>query len=70
MLALSFTVFLDLVGFGMILPLLPFYAASFGASPFEIGLLFASYSLAQFFGSPTHSYASPAEPAARVGEPA
>jgi MFS family permease len=52
MLAVAITVFLDLVGFGMILPLLPFYAASFGASPFEIGLLFASYSLAQFACSP------------------
>ncbi len=49
---LSFTVFLDLVGFGMILPLLPFYAQTFGASSFQIGLLFASYSLAQFVFSP------------------
>ena len=52
MAAVSFTVFLDLVGFGMILPLLPFYASTFGASAFEIGLLFASYSLAQFVCSP------------------
>ncbi len=50
--AVSLTVFLDLVGFGMILPLLPFYAELYGASPFEIGLLFASYSLAQFVCSP------------------
>ncbi|MDX1643378.1 MAG: MFS transporter [Thermoanaerobaculia bacterium] len=49
---LAFTVFLDLVGFGMILPLLPFYAERFGATAFEIGLLFAAYSLAQFALSP------------------
>lgn len=49
---LAFTVFLDLVGFGMILPLLPFYAERFGATAFEIGLLFAVYSLAQFAMSP------------------
>jgi MFS family permease len=52
MLAASFTVFLDLVGFGMILPMLPYYAESFGASAFTIGLLFSSYSLAQFVCSP------------------
>ena len=52
MLAGSFTVFMVLAGVGMILPLLPFYASSFGASPFRIGLLFASYSLAQFVCSP------------------
>jgi MFS family permease len=47
-----FTVFLDLVGFGMILPLLPFYAEHFDASPFLIGVLFASYSLAQAVFAP------------------
>lgn len=52
MAALSLTVFLDLVGFGMILPMLPFYAETFGASPLQIGFLFASYSLAQFICSP------------------
>ena len=33
------TVFIDLLGFGIIIPLLPFYAESFGASAFTIGLL-------------------------------
>ncbi|MFP5332672.1 MAG: MFS transporter [Acidimicrobiia bacterium] len=42
----------DLLGFGIIIPLLPLYAERFGASPFTIGLLFASYSLAQFVFSP------------------
>lgn len=42
----------DLLGFGIIIPLLPLYAESFGATPTVIGLLFASYSLAQFVFSP------------------
>lgn len=46
------TVFLDLVGFGIILPLLPFYATSMGATPFEVGLIMASYSLMQLVVSP------------------
>jgi len=33
------TVFIDLLGFGIIIPLLPFYAETFGASPIVIGLL-------------------------------
>lgn len=49
---LFFTVFLDLAGFGMILPLLPFYAERFGASPFEVGVLFAGYSFAQAICAP------------------
>jgi multidrug resistance protein len=43
---------MDLLGFGIIIPLLPLYADSFGASPATIGVLFASYSLAQFVLSP------------------
>ena len=46
------TVFLDLVGFGMILPLLPFYATHYGATPFLVGVLFASFSLAQAVAAP------------------
>ncbi len=46
------TILLDLVGFGMILPLLPFYAQRFHATPFEIGLLFTSYSLTQLVFAP------------------
>jgi DHA1 family tetracycline resistance protein-like MFS transporter len=46
------TVFIDLLGFGIIIPLLPFYAESFGASAFAIGLLNASFSLMQFLFSP------------------
>lgn len=48
------TVFIDLIGFGMVIPILPFYAntAPFNATPFEIGMLFAVYSWMQFFFSP------------------
>jgi len=46
------TVFIDLLGFGIIIPLLPFYAESYGASAFTIGLLGTSFSLMQFLFSP------------------
>lgn len=43
---------LDLVGFGIVLPILPLYAEDFGASPTEVGLLVASFSLMQLIFSP------------------
>lgn len=46
------TVFIDLLGFGIIIPILPFYAQTFGASDFQVTSLFASYSLAQFLFAP------------------
>jgi MFS transporter, DHA1 family, tetracycline resistance protein len=49
---LFLTVFVSLIGFGIIIPLLPFYAQTFGASPTTIGLLFASFSLSQFIAAP------------------
>jgi DHA1 family tetracycline resistance protein-like MFS transporter len=49
---LFLTVFISLVGFGIIIPLLPFYASTFGASPTTIGLLFASFSAAQLIAAP------------------
>jgi DHA1 family tetracycline resistance protein-like MFS transporter len=45
-------VLIDLLGLTIIIPLLPLYAASFGANPLLIGLLSASYPLMQFFGAP------------------
>ena len=45
-------VFVDLLGFGLILPLLPYYAGTFGASPVAIGFLVASYAAASLFGAP------------------
>ncbi len=49
---LFFIVFIDLLGFGIIIPQLPFYGVQFGASPAAVTLLMACYSLAQFFMSP------------------
>jgi DHA1 family tetracycline resistance protein-like MFS transporter len=48
------TVFIDLVGFGIVIPVLPFYAESerFHASPRTVGFLFASYSIMQLIFSP------------------
>jgi MFS family permease len=45
-------VFVDLVGFGLVIPLLPFYALRFGASPQQVTLLLAVYSLMQLFSAP------------------
>jgi DHA1 family tetracycline resistance protein-like MFS transporter len=52
LLIIFLTILVNLIGFGIIIPLLPFYAQTFGASPLAIGLLFASFSLAQLFASP------------------
>jgi MFS transporter, DHA1 family, tetracycline resistance protein len=52
LLVIFLTVFVNLVGFGIIIPLLPFYAETFGASPVAIGLLFAAYSIAQLIAAP------------------
>jgi MFS transporter, DHA1 family, tetracycline resistance protein len=49
---LYLTVFIDLLGFGIILPLLPYYAERFGASGVWVGVLLSAYSLAQFLGAP------------------
>jgi MFS transporter, DHA1 family, tetracycline resistance protein len=46
------TVFLDLVGFGIVIPLLPLYAARFGAGPVAVAWLLAIYSLMQFLFAP------------------
>jgi MFS family permease len=43
---------IDLLGFGIIIPILPLYAEDFGATPRTIGLLVAAYSLAQFILAP------------------
>jgi DHA1 family tetracycline resistance protein-like MFS transporter len=52
LLILFITVFVDLVGFGIVLPLLPYYAETYGASSFAVGALSASYSLMQFLFTP------------------
>ena len=46
------TVLLDLIGFGIVLPLVPYYATDMGASPLMVGIVIASYSLMQLLFSP------------------
>jgi MFS transporter, DHA1 family, tetracycline resistance protein len=44
--------FLNMLGFGIIVPLLPFYAKSFGAPAWHVALIFSAYSIGTFFGEP------------------
>jgi len=46
------TAFVDMMGFAIVFPLLPFYALRLGAQPWVIGLLVASFSVAQLAASP------------------
>ena len=52
LLVIFLTIFVNLIGFGIIIPLLPFYAQQFGASPIVIGFLFAIFSLCQLVAAP------------------
>src|SRR5207245_3952575 len=52
LLIIFLTIFVNLIGFGIIIPLLPFYAQTFGASPAVIGLLFAVFSISQLLAAP------------------
>jgi len=45
-------IFIDLVGFGIVIPILPFAAEQFGADGFTLGLFVASFSLMQFLFAP------------------
>ena len=49
---LFLTVFIDLLGFGIVIPLLPVYSQIYKATDFELGLLFASFSGMQFLFAP------------------
>ncbi len=51
-LIIIFTVLVDVIGFGIVIPILPFYVTGFGASPTIVTLLFASFSFFAFFSSP------------------
>ena len=51
-LVIFLTVFIDLIGFGIIVPFIPSYGEHFGARGFVIGVIFASYSAMQFVFSP------------------
>jgi DHA1 family tetracycline resistance protein-like MFS transporter len=52
LLVIFLTILVNLIGFGIIIPLLPFYAETFGASPLVIGLLFAVFSICQLVAAP------------------
>lgn len=52
LLNIFFIIFIVLMGFGLIMPLMPFYVAKYGGSQFLVGLLIASYAMAQFIGAP------------------
>jgi MFS family permease len=49
---LMLTVFVDMIGFLIVLPLLPFYAEELGASPFLVGALVSAFALAQLSAAP------------------
>lgn len=46
------TIFIDMVGFGIVIPIMPFYAEHFGATGIHVGLLMSSFSLMQFIFAP------------------
>src|SRR5437899_12855491 len=52
LLVVFLTVFIDLIGFGIVLPLLPIYTRNFGATPFMIGAIMAAFSAMQFLFAP------------------
>jgi multidrug resistance protein len=49
---MALTVFIDIAGFGLILPLLPFWAEHLGAGPVGVTLILTAYALAQFLFTP------------------
>jgi MFS family permease len=49
---LLFVVFMNLLGFGMVIPLLPFFGQSFHAAPWQVSLVFSAYAVGGFFGEP------------------
>jgi predicted MFS family arabinose efflux permease len=51
-LVITMTIFIDLTGFGMIIPLLPFIVTAYQAGPAALGILVTSFSMVQFISSP------------------
>ena len=45
-------IFLMIVGFGLVIPLLPFFAQAFDAPAWQVTLLFSAFSVGQFIGEP------------------
>lgn len=52
LLVIFLVVFVDLLGFGLVIPILPYYATQYGANAFTLGWLMGAYSLAQFVFAP------------------
>jgi MFS transporter, DHA1 family, tetracycline resistance protein len=52
LLALFLTVFIDLIGFGMVIPFLSYYAREYGASGLAVGAVVGVYSIMQFLFAP------------------
>src|SRR5436853_6652657 len=52
LLVLFLTVFIDLIGFGMVIPFLSYYARVYGASGVTVGAIVGVYSIMQFFFAP------------------
>ncbi len=50
--------FIDIVGFSMLIPMLPYFVTHFGASPFVVGLLFSTFSACQLGAAPLWGYVS------------
>jgi MFS family permease len=44
--------FINMLGFGIVVPLLPFYGSSFHAAPWQIALIFSAYAMGSFWGEP------------------
>jgi len=58
LLIIFFTILIDMIGFGIVIPVLPLYAEQFAATSFQNGLLVGVFSLAQFIFSPIWGKAS------------
>jgi multidrug resistance protein len=58
LIVLFVTAFVDMVGFALVLPLLPYYATAFGASALMVGVLISSFSVAQLALAPVWGRAS------------
>ncbi|MFC4257333.1 MFS transporter [Altererythrobacter xixiisoli] len=52
LIVLLLIVFINIAGFGIVIPLLPFYADSFGIDAWQVTVLFSAYSVGQFVGEP------------------
>ena len=50
--------FIDIIGFSMLIPMLPYFVTHFGASPFVVGVLFGTFSLCQLVTAPLWGHVS------------